>query len=138
MEIQITAYNIGKVNCQANISVYLGDPTNNGTLIYRSEVPILAGSSNTSSFVWYAGSAGMQEIWVVLQSDGAERVLANNVMSQSIFVSQPESLDSELVSSLIGLNIFLAAVVIVLTIRLQINSKNSSNHEKKESESIDE
>ena len=80
----------------------------------------------------------MQEIWVVLQSDGAERVLANNIVSQSIFISQPESLDSGLVSSLIGLNIFLAAVIVVLTIRLQINSKNNSNHEKKESESNDE
>ena len=91
VEISVTAHNIGKANSQANISIYLGDPANNGTLISRLNVFILAGGTNTSSFVWYAESTGIQEIWLVLESDGAERVLSNNAISRSIFVSQPES-----------------------------------------------
>ncbi len=136
VEISVTAHNIGKANCQANISIYLGDPANNGTLISRSSVFIMAGGSNTSSHIWYAESAGTQEIWVVLESDGAERVLANNAISRSVFVSQPGSQDLE--SFLIGLIIFLATIVVVLTIRLQKDSNNSPSNEKKESESIDE
>ena len=138
VQISVTAHNIGKVNCQANISIYLGDPANNGTLISHSNVFIMAGSTNTNSYAWYVESEGILEIWVVLESDGAERVLANNAISRSIYVSQPESQNLELESSLIGLNIFLATIVVVLVLRLQRNSNNSSNKEKKESESIDE
>lgn len=137
VEILVTAHNIGKANCQANISIYLGNPANNGTLISRSNVFIMAGSSNTSSYIWYAESAGSQEIWVVLESDGAERVLANNAISRSIFVSQPESQTFGSESFLIGLIIFLATIVVALTLRLQRVSNNSPNHEKKESEPND-
>ena len=135
VEITVTAHNIGKANCQANVSIYLGDPANNGTLISRSNVYILAGGTNTSSFVWYAESAGTQEIWVVLQSDGAERILANNVIGQSLFVSQPESED--LVPFLLAMNAILAIIIIAMTIRLQRYSKSHPNNEKKESESSD-
>ena len=138
VEISVTAHNIGKANSQANISIYLGDPANNGTLISRLNVFILAGGTNTSSFVWYAESTGIQEIWLVLESDGAERVLSNNAISRSIFVSQPESQNFGSESFLIGLNIFLATIVVVLILRLQSDSKNGSDHEKKESEPIDE
>ena len=138
VEISVTVHNVGKVNSQASVSVYLGDPVNNGTLISRSNVFIPAGGANTSSFIWYAESAGAQEVWVVLESNGAERILANNAISQSVFVSQPESQTPGSESFLIGLNIFLATIVVVLTLRLQSRSKNGPGHKKKESESIDE
>jgi len=138
VEILVTVHNVGKLNSQANISIYLGDPANNGTLIYRSEALIPAGDSNTSSFLWYAESAGMQEIWVMLQSDGSERILTNNAIAQPLFVSQPESQEYGLISLLIITNIILAAAVVALAARLRSHSKNGPAQEKKESEFIDE
>ena len=138
VEISVTANNVGKTSCQANVSIYLGDPDNGGKLLSYSEIFILPGGTNTTSYVWQTESAGMQEIWVVLESDGTERVIGNNAAARSIFVSQPESQEYGLVYFLLILNIILAVAMVAMATRLRKYSKNSLNNEEKESESIDE